>query len=54
MTAGYDYDDGDNYLSSTEIQLTRTSQWKEVQSYPVSVFGLRGATIDNVVYMTGQ
>ena len=52
VTAGYD--DGDNYLSSTEVQLTRTSQWKEVQPYPLSVDDLRGATIDNTVYMTGQ
>ena len=51
VTAGWD---GDNYLSSTEIQLTRTSEWKKVQPYPLSVQGLRGATINNVVYMTGQ
>ena len=54
VTAGYDYDDGDKHLSSTEIQLTRTSEWKEVEPYPLSVDGLRGATIDNVVFMTGQ
>ena len=61
MTAGYYYDQKDRnynygfkYLSSTEIQLTRTSEWKTVQPYPLSVEGLRGATIKNVVYMTGQ
>ena len=51
VTSGYD---GDNYLSSTEIQLTRTSEWKQVQPYPVAVDGLTGATIGNIVYMTGQ
>ena len=45
VTAGYD--DGDNYLSSTEVQLDRSSQWREVQPYPLSVYGLSGATIDN-------
>ena len=41
-------------MSSTEIQLTRSSEWKEVQSYPHSAVGLKGATLNNVVYMTGQ
>ena len=52
MTGG---EDGNyNDLSSTEIQVTRTSKWKQVQSYPLSVRALRGATINSFVYMTGQ
>ena len=46
--------DGRNILTSTEIQVTRASAWKEVQPYPLAVRGLSGATINNVVYMTGQ
>ena len=48
VTAGWDGDNyvDDNTLSSTEVQLTRTSDWKTVQPYPLSVIGLRGATID--------
>ena len=46
--------DGSNSLSSTELQVTRGSAWKEVAPYPLAVYGLRGATINNLVYMTGQ
>ena len=51
MTAGFD---GNKRISSTEIQVTRISKWKQVQSYPLSVYDLSGATINNVVFMTGQ
>ena len=51
MTGGYD---GISHLSSTEIQLTRSSAWKQAESYPLTVYTLSGATINNVVYMTGQ
>ena len=53
MTAGWDaYLTG--MLTSTEIQLTRVSPWRVAEPYPLSVSGLRGATVDNVVYMTGR
>ena len=55
MTGGLgDGHDGVKYLSSTEIQVTRSSEWKTVQPYPLAVSGLAGATINNVVFMTGQ
>ena len=55
MTGGY-YKKGyeEKFLSSTEIQVTRSSEWKEVESYPLSGWGLKGAKINNEVYMTGQ
>ena len=54
VTGGKDDDGAEGYLSSTEIQLTRTSEWKEAKSYPLAVIGLRGATIGNTVFMTGK
>ena len=50
VTAGYD---GDFEISSTEILEMGASDWKEVAPYPMSVSGLAGATINNIVYMTG-
>lgn len=41
------------YVSTTEIQVTRDSQWKEVAPYPFGVNRLVGATINNTIYMTG-
>ena len=45
---------GNKWISSTEIQVTRISKWKKLQPYPLSVYDLTVATINNVVYMTGQ
>ena len=45
--------DGYTNPSTTEIQVSRSSEWKQVQSYPLHVSGLSGATINNIVYMTG-
>ena len=49
VTAGVDT----LWLSSTEIQVTRSSAWQQVAQYPLSVEGLRGATLNNIIYMTG-
>ena len=53
MTAGWASDIA-NRISSTEIQVTRSSAWKQAKPYPLTAWGLRGATINNVVFMTGQ
>ena len=52
VTGGYN--DIDYFLSATEVQITRFSPWKEAAHYPLAVTGLRGATINNVVFMTGK
>ena len=41
------------YVSTTEVQVTRDSQWQEVAPYPFGVNRLVGATINNIIYMTG-
>ena len=51
VTAGYD--DNLTHIKSTEVQLTRSSSWQVVEDYPLALGGLRGATINNIVYMTG-
>ena len=45
----------DEFRTSTEIQLTRSSTWTSISGseYPAPLAGLRGMTIDNVVYMSG-
>ena len=40
------------YLSSTEIY--REGQWVTARPLPVAVAGVRGVTLDNTVFMTGQ
>ena len=52
VTGGYNT--VDHFLSATEVQITRFSPWKEAAHYPLAVTGLRGATINNVVFMTGM
>ena len=46
VVGGYD-------IRSTELQVTRSSPWKEVAPYPLAVSGLSGATMGNIVFMTG-
>ena len=41
-------------VSSTEILVTLAGVWRTVGSLPTAVWGLRGATLDNTVYMTGE
>ena len=45
---------GDTRLSSTEILVTLAGVWRTVGPLPTAVAGLRGATLDNTVYMTGE
>ena len=40
------------YLASTEVY--RGGRWITVEPLPVAVIGLRGASLDNTVYMTGE
>ena len=40
------------WTSSTEIY--EAGQWTEVGALPVEVFGLRGASVQNTVYMMGK
>ena len=43
---------GDDYLPSTEIY--EAGQWTEVGALPAVVAGLRGASVQNTVYMMGK
>ena len=47
-------DAGINTLSSTEVLVTLAGVWKTVGPLPTAVSGLRGAPLDNTVYMTGE
>ena len=49
MSGGYK---GGDYLSSTEIY--EAGQWTEVGSLPAAVEGVRGASLQNTVYMLGK
>ena len=40
------------YLASTEVY--RGGHWVTVTPLPVAVMGVRGASLDNIVYMTGE
>ena len=40
------------YLTTTEIY--QGGEWREVGPLPVGLRGLRGATLDNSVFMTGE
>ena len=42
----------EKYLATTEVY--RGGQWITVEPLPVAVMGVRGATVDNTVYMTGR
>ena len=46
--------DGYNRLSSTEILVTLAGGWRTVGRLPSAVTALRGATLDNTVYMLGE
>ena len=48
------FDQGNSLLSSTEILVTLAGVWRTVGPLPTAVRGLRGATLDNTVYMTGE
>ena len=40
------------FSATTEVY--RGGQWITVEPLPVAVMGVRGATVDNTVYMTGR
>ena len=44
--------DSNQFLSSTEIFML--GKWKLVGSLPLGVQGVRGATLDNSVFMMGK
>ena len=46
--------DGGNRLSSTELLVETASAWILTGELPSPRYGLRGATIDNKVLMTGN
>ena len=50
MTGGFsaDYE----YLASTEIY--QDGLWREVGALPVPLLRLKGASLDNTVFMTGE
>ena len=50
----YDDDYGWNYLSSTELLMETASAWVLTGELPSPRRGLRGANIDNRIFMTGK
>ena len=53
MVTGGDSRLDQKIVRSTEIQRTRSSSWEIVAEYPIAVKGLSGATINNIIYMSG-
>ena len=51
VTGGYGASDR---LSSTELMVGTASAWVFTGELPSPLYGLRGATIDNMVFMTGN
>jgi len=49
---GKDYLKG-SYLSSTETLQLGERAWRESTALPRPLFGLRAATLDNIIYITG-
>ena len=41
-------------VSSTEILVTLAGVWRTVGPLPTAVYGLRGATLNNRVFMLGE
>ena len=46
---GYPY-----YLSSTETLQLGEDAWRESTALPRPLWGLRAATLDNIIYITGE
>ena len=53
VTAGWN---GEDYLSSTEIQRTRDEEWQLLSDakYPLEVAGINGMNIDGTIFMSGK
>jgi len=45
--------DGDNYIASTETLQLGEDAWRESTALPRPLAGLRAATLDNIIYITG-
>ena len=43
----------DAYLSSTEVLTVDSPAWTMATPLPRAVYGVRGVTLDNTVFMTG-
>ena len=50
---GKDYLKG-SYLSSTETLQLGERAWRESTALPRPLFGLRAATLDNIIFVTGE
>ena len=50
VVGGYD----GRLLFSTEILVTLAGVWRTVGPLPTAVYGLRGATLNNRVFMLGE
>ena len=48
------YVGGSKYLSSTETLKLGEDAWRESTALPRPLFGLRAATLDNIIYITGE
>ena len=46
--------DGEKRLSSTETLQLGERAWRESTALPRPLFGLRAATLDNIIYITGE
>ena len=46
--------DGNEKLSSTETLKLGEDAWRESTALPRPLFGLRAATLDNIIYITGE
>ena len=46
-------DDSDNTLSSTELMLEDSDVWSITSPLPRAVYGVRGVTLGNTLYMSG-
>ena len=46
--------DGVNYLSSTETLQLGEDAWRESTALTRPLAGLRAATLDNIIYITGE
>ena len=45
---------GDDYLSSTETLQLGEDAWRESTPLPRPLYELRAATLDNIIYITGE
>ena len=45
---------GGDYLSSTEVLVDGTTAWMSARELPVAMFGLRGVSFDNNIFVTGN